>query len=301
MSTSAGAAEKRLVAVIMVNAQSRYQDIHQVFTDNSGSFCNGECTLYVQTPNNDSMSLRNSVRKAVALGASLIVTYGPAATLAAQAEATRVPTLFADVYDPVSLGLVAANKMTGRNMTGIRGDAPVQTLFKYFMEAAGARKLAVLYDPSCREGRLQKATLEESAVKKGVAILSVAAAGPAAYRHALQDLPADIDGLFLAASTQSDAEVARFLQLAAQRHLPVITQRPGAAEMGAFMVLESSASEQGEKLAEMAGLVLAGSKIDLIPLSRPRQVAFVVNLQVAKDCGLQLPFQTLANASRLVR
>lgn len=297
----ASAAEERLIAVIMVNAQSRHKDIHAVFVENSGDFCGSNCRIYVQTPNDDIMSLRNSVRKAVALGARLIVTYGPAASLAVKAEAASVPALFADVYDPVHLELVSVKHETGRNQTGIRGDAPLQTLFKYFVDATGAKKLVVLYDKGSREGVLQKTLLEESGRKRGVAIIPLPVAAHDDHAAALQHIPGDADGLFLANSEHADPGLADVLQFAAARRLPVITQRAGVAEQGAFMVLETSVVEQGAKLAEFAGQVLSGKDIDELPVHKPRQVSFIVNMKVAKEYGIQVPFQTLSVATRVVR
>lgn len=300
-SSDAIAAEKRLIAVIVANSQPRYQDIHTAFVENFQKICNEHCQIYVQTPNADIMSLRNSVRKAVALGAELIVTYGPAATLAAKAEVPPIPTIFADVYDPVQLGLVSAKSRTGRNMTGIRGDAPVQALFKYFVQATQAKKLAVLYNTNSQEGLLQKSVLQASGEKKGVVVLPLAVKNHKDHISALKDLPADVDGLFMACSEHADSHLSQVLEFTSARQLPVITMRAGAAELGAFMVLETSAVEQGEKLADMAAQVLAGKKTDEIPMYKPRQVAFVINLKVAKEYGIQVPFQTLTVASRVVR
>lgn len=300
-SSEAAAAEERLIAVIMANSLQRYQDIHAVFVKNSHSFCDKKCRIYVQSPNPDVMSLRNSVRKAIALGAELIVTYGPAASLAAKAEAPSIPTLFADVYDPVQLELVSAKTKTGRNMTGIRGDAPVQALFKYFTEATKAQNLVVLYDTDSPEGLLQKRILEKSGKKKGVSITSLPVKNPIDHISPLKNLPADTAGVFLACSEHADSQLSHVLDFTSARKLPVITQRAGAAELGAFMVLETSAEEQGEKLAEMADKVLNGMKTDDIPMYKPRQVAFVINLKMAKEFGIQVPFQTLSVASRIVR
>jgi putative ABC transport system substrate-binding protein len=199
-SSGAIAAEERLIAVIMANSQPRYQEIHTIFTENSQSFCGKNCRIYVQTPNADIMSLRNSVRKAVALGAELVVTYGPAASLAAKAEAPPMPTLFADVYDPVGLELVSSKTQTGRNMTGIRGDAPTQALLKYYVEATKAKKLAVLYDLNSPEGHLQKMVLEKSGKKRGVTILPLVVDDPKDHIPPLVGLPDTVDGLFLASS-----------------------------------------------------------------------------------------------------
>lgn len=294
-------AEERLIAVIMANSQPRYQDIQSTFENQARDFCNQGCRIYVQTPNADIMSLRNSVRKAVAIGSDLIVTYGPAATLAAKAEAPPVPTLFADVYDPANLELVSGETGLGRNMTGVRGDAPVQALLKYFLEATNAQSLAVLFDKNSPEGLLQKETLVESGQRRKIRIVPLAVEGDKDHLSALSSIPHDIEGLFLANSEHAGSQLDAVMDLSSKRMLPVITQRAGAADAGAFMVLESSAEEQGVKLAEMARMLLSGGKIEDIPMHKPRQIAFVVNLRVAKDYGIDVPFQTLSVASRVVR
>ena len=225
----------------------------------ASDFCSKDCRIYVQTPNADIMSLRNSVRKAIALGAGLIVAYGPLATIAAQAEVPPVPTLYVDVYDPVGLEIVSAKTMTGRNMTGIRGDAPVQGLFKYFTDTVEVRKLGILYDIYSPEALLQKRTLEESGKRKGIDVFSVGVDDSHNYLAPLGALPDDVDGSFVASSEHYIAPLDYVLGYTNARKIPVITQLAGAADKGAFMVLETSALEQGEKLAEMARQVISGA------------------------------------------
>lgn len=295
------AAEERLIAVIMANSQPRYQEIHASFVANSKPFCGENCKIYVQTPNADMMSLRNSVRKAVALDADLIVTYGPAAALAAGAESPKIATVFADVYDPVKLGLVSAKSLTGRNMTGIRGDAPVQALFKYFTESTQIQTLAILYETASPVGTLQKKILEDSCKKKGISVVLLPVEKQNDHMTPVRAMPADVDALFIASCEQKEVELKQILEFASERQVPVLTQRAGAAESGAFMVLETNPVEQGEKLAEISGQILSGTMIAEIPMYKPRQVAFVVNLKIAKEYGLQVPFQTLSLATRVVR
>lgn len=294
-------ADERLIAVIMANSQPRYQDIQSVFAEQSKSFCSQDCRIYVQTPNADIMSLRNSVRKAVALGADLIVTYGPAATIAAKAETPKIPTLFADVYDPVKLELVSGETGVGRNMTGVRGDAPVQALFKYFLEATNAQSLAILYDEKSPEGLLQKNTLEESGQRRKIRIVSLSVAGDSDHSAVLSEVPSDAGGLFLANSEHAGSQLDAVMNLSIERQLPVITQRAGSAESGAFMVLETSAEEQGLKLAEMAKKVLATGNIQGLTMHKPHQISFIVNLRIAKDFGIDVPFKTLSVATSVVR
>jgi putative ABC transport system substrate-binding protein len=284
----------------MTDSHPRYQEVHSAFAEALQPACDSNCRIYVQTPNGDTMSLRNSVRKAVALGAELIVTYGPSATLAAQAESLSTATLFADVYDPVALGLVSADKMSGRNMTGVRGDAPLQALLKYFLEATKAKSLAVLYDEASPEADRQKFILQDYSVRRGADVTLLPVVDFKDHDAVLQNIPEGVDGLFLADSEHSESYLEHVIGRADERQIPVFTQRAGAAEVGAFMVLQTSAVEQGEKVAEMAKAVLAGKKAEEIQMYKPRKVEFIVNLKVAKRYNINIPFQTLSVAFRVV-
>lgn len=193
-------ADQRLIAVVMVNSQPRYEEVHAAFVNQSKSYRADACKFYVQTPNADIMSLRNAVRKAVAIGSDLIVTYGPLATLAAKAEVPPVPTLFADVYDPVGLGVVSAETLTGRKMTGVRGDAPIQGLLKYFNDAVEVSKMAVLYDIHSPEAILQKEVFEASGKRRGIKIVALGVGEDDDHLLPLQKLTDDIDVLFIASS-----------------------------------------------------------------------------------------------------
>lgn len=294
-------ADERLIAVIMANSQPRYETIHKIYLEHLQASRVTDFRIYLQTPNADIMSLRNSVRKAVALGAELIVTYGPMATTAAKTEVPPVPSLFVDVYDPVGLGIVDEKKQVGYNMTGVRGDAPIQALFKYFTETVGAKSLAVLFDSNSPEGVLQKATLDDSGKRKGVKIVSLAVENTKDHITPLQALPAGTDGLFVANSEHDISQLNQVLEYVAEQKVPVISQRAGAADLGAFMVLETSAQEQAEVLADMTDKVLSGARITDLPMHKPRKVDFVINLKVAKRYGIAVPIQTLSVASRLVR
>ena len=298
---SKAVAEERLIAVVMANSQQRYKQVHAAFVKQAADFCSKDCRIYVQIPNADIMSLRNSVRKAVALGAELIITYGPLATIAAKAELPPVPTLFADVYDPVGLEIVAANTRIGRNMTGIRGDAPVQGLLKYFTDTVEVRKLGILYDIHSPEALLQKQILEESSKRKGIAVFSRKVSNTHNYLAALGDLPDDVDGIFVASSEHHQTQFNFVAGYTNARKIPVITQLAGAADQGAFMVLETSAEEQGEKLAAIAGRVMSGENVQQIPMQKPHGISFVINLKLAKEFGIKVPIQTLSVASRVVR
>ncbi len=294
-------AEERLIAVIIANDLPRYQHIHEAFVSNLKKVYGAEYRIYVQKPNADTMSLRNSARKSVAIGADLIVTYGAAATIAAQSESYKIPVLYAGVYNPVAQKTLSGKSLTGPYIGGVRGDGPVQTLLKVFTETAGIKKLAVVYDHKNPEGLLQYEALVEIALKRGFSLVDAVIEKLDNLPQILAALPDDLDGLFLANSEKPESLYQQVLNYAQQHDLPVVSQVPEMAEKGAFMVLEADPREQGEKLAVLASQVLSGEDFEQIPLVIPRQVSFVVNMNVAHHLNLKVPLQTLAAASRIVR
>jgi putative ABC transport system substrate-binding protein len=83
--------------------------------------------------------------------------------------------------------------------------------------------------------------------------------------------------------------------------VPVVSQLSGAAEQGALLTLEADPAEQGELLAELAARLLAGARPAEIPLQIPRRVSLVVNLKVARELGVEVPFSLLVQTTRLIR
>lgn len=299
---SANAAEEHLISVILPNALPRYQQIQAAFLPALQSVCGAQCRVYVQSPNTDVLSLRNSIRKAVALDSRMIITFGTAATTAAKVENPSLPVLFVDVLDPEAQGFGGGKDGKGKHMmTGVRGDAPLPTLFRYFVEATGARRLAVLYEMETPEGIYQKEALLQAGARMNVEIVELAVGLNDDVVTVVKSMPTGTDGLFLAHGERLSAQAVDVVAIARQRRLPVISQIPGVAELGAFMTLETDPIEQGEQLAALVGQVLSARKVSTLDIVRPRQVAFIINLKTAQALNLKVPLQSLTAATRIIR
>jgi putative ABC transport system substrate-binding protein len=291
---------QHLVAVIMAQGSQRQNEIHSIFKNLSKNFCKDDCQIYLQSPNPDTMSIRNSVRKAEALQADILVTYGSNPTLAAKSERPLMPVVFVDVYDPVGLGLVSDKTQVGRNMTGIRGDAPLQGLIKLFTDTVTTRKLGVLFDQKCPKSLHQKDILEATGEKRGIEIVAVNIEDLNSTNSNTIALLGEVDGIFAACSEYEDSQIMQILTFAKENKIPVISQDYQSAQKGAFMSLESSIKEQAEILSDMVGNILAGPAEITRPMFTPHVLSFVVNMNVARELGILVPIQTLSMASQII-
>lgn len=295
----AWAKEKSFVAVIITGDLERYRLAHEAFLEKvRQSGLEQKVEVYVQTPNPDTMSWTNSIRKAVGIGADVIITYGAPATLVARKEARGTPVLFGDVYDPAALGILSGK---GVNLAGASGKTPMETLVKAFREIFPVQTIGVLFSSSDAGSVLQVRRLGEILSKGGVSLVPKDIAAPGEIDPALAVMSGSVDSLFVADSAVLHLGLGRIMAFAARENLPVISQIPSLCDQGALVSLEADPQEQGEVVGEMLGKVLSGVSPATMALHTPRRVSLVINLQVARRLNLKVPFQTLGMATRVIR
>ncbi|MDH3869796.1 MAG: hypothetical protein OET08_10515, partial [Desulfuromonadales bacterium] len=114
------ASAQEILAAIVTADLPRYQEVHESMAKvlQAGGFGEDKLKIFKQTPNADKMSLTNSLRRAEAAGATLVITYGSQATSLAKESLKDTPLLFADVYYPVSLGVVKTLAAPGSDASG---------------------------------------------------------------------------------------------------------------------------------------------------------------------------------------
>jgi putative ABC transport system substrate-binding protein len=301
--TPSSVAKDQFVAVVITGDLPRYKQAHEAFVNilHAGGLTEEKVQIYVQTPNPDPMSWANSIRKAVGVGADLIVTYGAPVTLVAKKEARGVPVLFADVYDPVALGIVKTLAISGGDITGVSGKTPLTTLIKTFTEVKSVRSMGVLYSSNDQSSVHQVAELAVSAGQNAFSLVKKDVNSPKDLPEALAGLSGNVDCLFVAESAVLNLELQKIVDYSTKNNLPIISQIPGFSEMGALMTLEADPIEQGQLVGVHALQILTGQKVHTLPIRTPKKVALVINLQTAKKMGITIPFQALSMATKVIK
>ncbi len=296
-------AKETFVAVIIVSDLERYRSAHEAFLAFLQEKGLGEDRLriYVQTPNADTLSLTNAVRKAVGVGADLLVTYGAQATLVARKENSHLPHLFSDVTDPVALDIVRGVGVPLKGVAGVSSKTPLETLVKTYRDIHSHPRLGILFTPDEPGSSLQRQQLEELCRGQSLNCVPLPAKKKEELAALVQSFAAGGGVLFLGDSPMLQKQAGDVLAAAEGAGVAVISQIPGLGERGALVTLEVDPVEQGELLAEQLLRVLDGGKPEDVPLRRPRNVALVINLNTAQRMNLTVPFQALRMATRVVK
>ncbi len=296
-------AKEQFVAVVVTGDLPRYKAAHEAFVAilRTAGMSEDKLKIYVQTPNPDKMSWGNSLRKAAGVGADLIITYGAPVSLFAKQEVDGVPLLFADVYDPVALGLVKDLNITGGEISGVSSATPLDALVLHFTKMFPAKNVGVLSSSQEEGASLQAKRLEDLGGKSGFAVVKADVKSSADLNKVLEGLVGKIDSLYLTEGVAISMNLPAVMAFAASNSWPVFSQIPGLGEQGALINLEADPVEQGQLLGVHAIQVLNGQKVFALPVRLPKKVALVVNLKTASALKIAVPPDVLTGAARVIK
>ncbi len=293
----------KLVAAVLTSDVSRYRDAHRSFVRTliEHGYDQNSVEIILQSPNPDPISWANSIRKVVAIGADIIITYGAPISLTAVRETDDIPIVFVDVYGPVETGVTKNMTVTGRNITGVSSKVPLITLIKTALEVKIIRNMGVIYNSREVGSVVQLKELKRIAGQQGFAVLESNISSVAGLDVALDSLLSRVDCIYISECAAGCRGFEKIVHRANERKIPVISQIPDAAEKGALVALTVSPAEQGELAAESAVRVLRGAKTGLIPISTPKKIELTVSLRAARTLGLHIPFQVLSMATKVMK
>lgn len=287
-----------ILAAIVTGDLPNYQQSHEAMVKvlQAGGFGEGKLKIFKQTPNADKMSLINSLRRAEAAGAVLIVTHGSQATAIAQEELKDVPLLFANVYDPVALGVVKTLAAPGTDASGATSKTDMELLVDSLLAIKPIQKVGILYTKGGKGSEQQMAELKEKGKSLGFSIKTENARNPDEARTLGDKLAAESDALFLTESVDISRAARNIIASTKTGNCIIFSQTPGLVEAGALIGIEADPGEQGKLVAVHALQILQGQKVHILPVREAKKVVLKINKLTASRQGLTIPQEVAAKA-----
>lgn len=285
---------KTVVGVMMPGNSPYFQEIHQAFltTMKAKSPSGTNFEIIIQKPFPDATALSNAARKLLAADPEVIVTYGTSATLALLNEKSQVPLIYSGVYDPPTA------QLAGPRVTGCGFKVPLTSLLRYLRELKTIETLNVFYcdleDDSVRQvNELAELAREQQLILNRINLK---------HRDDLKTAPLNKgDAIFLTGSVVVASMLDEILTAAKGRKQPSVGIFPAPDEAGITITLYHNPLAQGTKTAELAIQVLAGGAPREIKPESLRNTELTFNLREAKNIGVKIPFQLVAEASKVIK
>lgn len=288
--TSLQAAEKT-IGVIMTGGIPYYNSIHKEFMNglNSEGYDTKRVDIYVQKPASETIAWANAARKFVALDVDLIITYGAPSTISVMEETSRIPVVFAGVFNPSAIGISA------KNITGTSSKVTIAGIIKNFRSISKFAKLGIIYNSSEKDTANQFKEIRKLEKQFGFK-----AVGYDVKKTCNIDA-SGVDALFITTSSVAVQCIDKIMKIASAKKIPTASIIGGVEGKGVMLSLYASAEEQGEKASEMAIDVMTGKKPSSISINSPSNIKMVINLREAKKLGFKIPFDLLTSATEVIK
>ena len=251
----------------------------------------------------DAERFRRYAAELVALAPDVILASG--ATVTALQQVTRtIPIVFAQVTDPVGLGVVESLARPGSNATGFTpSEFGISAKWLELLKevAPGVTRAAVLRDPIVTAGPAQLAAIQGVAPSFGVELKPVDIRDRSAIERALASFARSPNGGLIVTVTPA-AAVHRHLiiTLAARHRLPAVYGYRYFVMDGGLISYGPDTIDPYRRAAGYVDRILKGEKPADLPVQAPTKYELVINLKTAKALGLEVPPTLLARADEVI-
>jgi putative ABC transport system substrate-binding protein len=252
----------------------------------------------------DPARLRTEAGELVAMRPDVLFTAGTQALVAISQETRSLPIVFAQVSDPVKLGLVKSLALPGGNITGF-----VTLEFAFggkWLEllkdtAPDRNRVAVILDPEnpSQAGYFQG--IESAAPSFNVDLIRADVRNAVDIERAITAFAQRPNGALVVVPTGvTILHRDLIITLAAQHRLPAIYPYRFFAASGGFISYGVDLPESYRQAASYVGRILRGASAGDLPVQLSSKFELVVNLKTAKALGLIIPEPFLQHADEII-
>ena len=239
----------------------------------------------------------------VRFNVDVILASGAPAAFAARSATTKVPIVFASVYDPVEIGLVTGLAHPGGNVTGLSqtsadlGGKRLELLKELLPKL---KSVAILWHPANLTNLVQKKSVEVAARTLGVDTKSVPVQDPSQFGSAFEDARG-VDALVQVDDPLLITYRRQLAELAVRSRLPAIAGLREYVDDGGLMSYGADHPDLYRRAATYIDKILKGAKPADLPIEQPTKFDLVINLKTAKALGLTIPQSLLVRADEIIQ
>ena len=250
--------------------------------------------------------ISQTVKKTIALKPDVIVVWGALAAQTIKNANPPIPVVFLGASFPVETGVVPNLRRPGGMITGIAGEASVETYGKrlqLFKEVVpGLNRVALLYDANDPNTEPAKQAVHGAAVNLGIDVQSVGVRDPTELDQAFETIKRrDVQGVLVVGGTFTWMHRQKLADLALRHHLPSLHHVRDGVTAGALLSYGPDLVDISYKGAAYVVKILKGAKPGELPVEQPTLFKLSVNEKTAKALGIKIPESIMLRADEVIR
>ena len=247
----------------------------------------------------------NVATELVRLKVDVIVVASTAGAQAAKNATPTIPIVFTGVGDPVGTGVVASLARPGGNVTGLSNLTPelAGKQMEVFKEALPKiSHVAVLWETANAGNAVSLKEMKVAAEALRVTLQPVEFRSPDDFEPAFSAIKREhASALIVLWGPVVGAHRTQIVDLSAKSRLPTMYPDSMFTKAGGLMSYGPDPFEQSRGAAKYVDKILKGAKPADLPVEQAMKVEFVINLNTAKQIGVTIPPNVLAQADKVIK
>jgi putative tryptophan/tyrosine transport system substrate-binding protein len=237
-------------------------------------------------------------------GAELLITSGSGVSVAARRQTSTIPIVFLHVGDPMAMGLIESLSRPGRNATGF-SDILADLSGKFVDLAIELTKpqmtIDYLWHTAWPDGQNRYLATEQAVHAAGRQLRAKGIADITELDSALATIKQSGSMvLIVQPSPLTYGHRTRIIVSATKNGLGTIFAFPVAAREGSLVAYGPDYLHMYRRAPFYVNRILKGTKPADLPVEQPTRIELLVNLQVAKTLGIEVPLSLLVRADELL-
>jgi putative ABC transport system substrate-binding protein len=244
-------------------------------------------------------------QKFVGSAPNVMVGIGTTSTQALMAanQQQSIPIVFSSVTDPKGAKLVANLKKPEDSITGVSNFVEPGVQFDVFKKILpDLTKIGIIYSPGEPNSIALNDQMKKVAAQKGLSLVFVAANTSADVPQAAQSLATKkVQAIFINNDNVALSAFDSIVKIATERRIPTFCSDTDMVKRGALAALGPNQYMIGKQTGKIIRKILAGEKIENLPVLYPEKTELLLNVKQATALGINIPESLLSEAAEIVR
>lgn len=240
-------------------------------------------------------------RKQVAEKPNLILVVGTPSVQATRRATADIPIIFGAMTDPVSAGIVKSMEAPRGNCTGTSDIGPYDQQLELIRNLfPNAKAIGVIRNPGEANSVASMKIIDNLLVKWKFLKVEAPVANTSEVLPAAQSLVGRCDIFYIPADNTVLSALAAVVNVARANKIPLFVGDEGSVKMGAVATIGIDYLQLGRATGEIAIKVLEGTSPGSIPVAFGTATRLIINLEAARQQGVNFP-QSLLEKAKVIK
>jgi len=228
----------------------------------------------------------------------LLYTLSTPATLIAQkvSQGTKIPVIFAPASSPVGAGIVTTMQQPGGKTTGVTFGLQEAKRLEWLKKISPSiKKVYFPYNPQDRSPSFTLQQLRKISGQLGIEFVLGEARSKDEVLQLLQNIPTEIDAIFISTDALVSSFTADFGKIALDRKIPLTVPHREGVIKGVLFSYGFSILHLGKQAARLVDQVIKGTSPSELPVELT-EFYLAINLNTAESIHLPISDETIRQA-----